>query len=157
MHGQPQGGRFLGLAVLLLALAVMPGCAASKKLLKGGLKVTLTAAPECNSCGKASGYPLQYRVLQVTDASVISGLSLTQLWDKEDKLLGKALLEKREAFIDPGKTSALSLERKPGATAMIVVGNFCRGSGTCWYHVQPFSQGGSVKLLAGSDCFTVAK
>ena len=124
---------------------------------KGTLHVTLVAAADCNSCGKASGYPLTYRVLQVTDASPINGASLTQLWDKEEKMLGPALLKKAEAVINPGQTRELPLQREKGATAMIIVGSFCKTKGTCWYYVQPLANGGSVKLSAGSNCFSAAK
>jgi len=124
---------------------------------KGALHVTLTATRDCNSCGKTTGFPLTFRVLQVSDGSALTGMTLTQLWDKEDKLLGPALLDRKEAFIDPGRVQVLPIARKPGATAVIVVGNFCRSHGTCWYFVQPLAKGGTVRLLAGPDCLSVAK
>jgi type VI secretion system VasD/TssJ family lipoprotein len=142
--------------VLLAGLFLLSGCAV-KGLGKRSLSVSLTAAADCNSCGRPTGNPLQYRVLQVKDASVMTGMALTQLWDKESEKLGAALLDRREAFIDPGKTQRLQVVRKPEATAMIVVGNFCRSRGTCWYYAQPLSQGGSVKLVAGADCFSVGR
>ena len=40
---------------------------------------------------------------------------------------------------------------------MIVVGNFCRTKGSCWNRVQPLSAGGTVKLSAGPNCFSVVK
>ena len=138
-------------------MCLAAGCAKAPFAGKGTLHVVLTAGPKCNSCGKATGFPLTYRVLQVTDASVVTGMTLTQLWDKEEKLLGPALLDKREAFIDPGQTRELPIERKPGATAMIVVGNFCRSRANCWYYAQSLAAGGSVKLTAGADCLTAAK
>ena len=144
-------------AVLLAILCLAAGCGKAPFVGKGTLHVVLTASAKCNSCGKATGFPLTYRVLQVTDASVVTGMTLTQLWDKEEKLLGPALLDKREAFIDPGQTRELPIERKPGATAMIVVGNFCRSRANCWYYAQSLAAGGSVKLVAGTDCLTAAK
>jgi type VI secretion system VasD/TssJ family lipoprotein len=117
----------------------------------------MTAAKDSNSCGKEAGYPLTYRVLQVTDASVLTGVSLTQLWGKEAALLGPALLDTKESFIDPGQKKQLPIEKKPGAAAMVVVGNFCKPRGQCWYYAQPLSKGGSVKLVAGTDCLSAAK
>jgi type VI secretion system VasD/TssJ family lipoprotein len=134
------------------ACAVLSGCAATK-----ALHVSLTATADCNSCGKSTGYPLTYRVLQVTDASVVTGMSLAQLWNKESNLLGPALLDRQEFFVDPGQTKSLPVARKPGAAAIIVVGNFCRPRGTCWFYAQPLSAGGSVKLVAGPDCLKTAK
>lgn len=123
----------------------------------GALHVRLTATKDCNNCGRSSGNPLTFRVLQVTDPSLLTGMTLTQLWDKEQKLLGAGLLDRREAFIDPGQTQDLPIDRKPGARAIIVVGNFCSSHGSCWYHSQTLAAGGNVKLLAGADCFSVAK
>ena len=145
------------LAAGAVALACAGGCAKAPLIGKGSLHVTLVAAADCNSCGKASGYPLTYRVLQVSDASALTGASLTQLWDKEDKLLGAALLKKTEAYIDPGQSKELPVTRAPGATAMVIVGNFCKTKGSCWYFVQPLAKGGAIKLTAGSSCFAAAK
>ena len=148
------------LAIAAALLAVLPfatGCAKVPIVGKSTLHVTLTAAADCNSCGKPAGYPLTYRVLQVTDAAVVNGMTLTQLWDKEEKLLGPALLDRKEAFIDPGQTRELPIEKKPGATAVIVVGNFCRAKGNCWYYAKSLSKGGTVKLVAGTDCLSAAK
>jgi type VI secretion system VasD/TssJ family lipoprotein len=137
--------------VLLVAGALLStGCAST-------LKVTLTAAPNLNSCGKPAGYPLTYRVLQVTDPSVVTGMSLTQLWGKEAALLGPALLDTKESFVDPGARKLLPVEKVPGAAAIIVVGNYCKPRGTCWYIAQPLSKGKALKLLAGSDCLSIEK
>lgn len=145
----------LGAVFALLVLAA--GCAKVPLMGKGALRVVVTATPECNNCGKSTGFPLTYRVLQVNDASALAGLSLTQVWDKEEKVLGAALLKKTESFVDPRQTKELTVEPEAGATAMIVVGNFCRTQGSCWYHVQMLSAGGTVKLDAGPGCFSVVK
>lgn len=144
------------LLVAACGLVALSGCAAVG-LGGGPLKVVMTATKDCNNCGRPTGYPLTFRVLQVTDASVISGMTLTQLWDKEEKLLGSALLDRREGFVDPGRSVTLPLERKPGATAVIVIGNFCQSRDICWYYAQSLSKGGRIKLVAGADCLSVAK
>lgn len=153
----PARRRLAAGAVLFALAALAAGCAKAPFVGKGTLHVTLTAAADCNSCGRPGGYPLTYRVLQVTDASVVNGMTLTQLWDKEEKLLGPALLEKKDAFIDPGQKRELAIEKKPGAGALIVVGNFCRSRGSCWYFAQSLARGASVKLVAGADCLSAAK
>lgn len=147
--GKP--GRAAPFAAAALVLLALSGCGAPM------LKLTLVASPDLNKCGKATGYPLTYRVLQVTDPSVLSGMSLTQLWNKESNLLGPALLDRREFVVDPDQTRTVPIERKPGAVAVVVVGNFCRPRGSCWYHAQPLSKGGSVKLTAGADCLSATK
>jgi type VI secretion system VasD/TssJ family lipoprotein len=154
----PQAAKHLGAAALVAAgllTFALPSC--SKVGLGGGApKVTLTAARDCNSCGRDGGYPLTFRVLQVTDPSVLTGMTLTQLWDKEEKLLGGALLDRREGVVDPGRSITIPLEKKPGATAVIVVGNFCQSREQCWFFSQPLARGGRVKLVAGADCLSVA-
>jgi type VI secretion system VasD/TssJ family lipoprotein len=150
--------RHLPCALALLTVApLLAGCAKAPLIGKGSVKVTMTATADCNSCGKGTGYPLTYRVLQVTDTSLLTGMTLTQLWDKEEKLLGPALLSKSESFIDPGQTKTLPLERADGAAAVVVVANFCRSAGPCWYYAQPFSRGGTVKLVAGPECLTESR
>ncbi len=141
----------------MCAAVLVNGCAKAPLVGKGTLHVTLVATADCNNCGKASGYPLTYRVLQVTDPSAINGASLTQLWDKEEKILGPALLKKAEAVINPGQTRELPLERQKGATAMIIVGSFCKTKATCWYYVQQLDNSGTVKLTAGPNCFSASK
>lgn len=158
MSIHPQAAKRLGPAALVaLGALLLAGSCAKVGLGGGAPKVTVTAARDCNSCGRDSGYPLTFRVLQVTDPSAITGMTLTQLWDKEQALLGPALLDRREAFVDPGRTVTVALEKKPGATAVIVVGNFCQSRDQCWYFVQPLSQGSKVKLVAGADCLSAAK
>jgi type VI secretion system VasD/TssJ family lipoprotein len=122
---------------------------------KGTLRVTLAATATANNCGKAQGFPLTYRLLQVSDPSAMAGLTLKQVWDKEEKVLGSALLKKTEGFVDPGRESVLPVAREDGATAMIVVGNFCQTRGNSWFVVQPLSRGGSVKLTAEATGFRV--
>jgi type VI secretion system VasD/TssJ family lipoprotein len=121
------------------------------------LRLTVAATPDLNRCGKATGYPLTFRVLQVTDPSVLTGMSLTQIWNKESSLLGPSLLDRREFVVDPGQTASVPVERKPGAVAVIVVGNFCRPRGSCWYYARPLAQGKGVRLTAGADCLGATK
>jgi type VI secretion system VasD/TssJ family lipoprotein len=154
----PQAAKRIGVAALAGAclLALAPACA--KVGLGGGApKVTVTAASDLNSCGSATGYPLTFRVLQVADAGAITGMTLSQLWDKEQQLLGAGLLDRREAFVDPGRSVTIALQKKPGATAVIVVGNFCRSRDQCWHYAHPLSQGSSIRLRAGADCLSAAK
>jgi type VI secretion system VasD/TssJ family lipoprotein len=154
----PQAAKHVGaLALAATCLLVLAPSCAKVGLGGGAPKVTVSAARDCNSCGRDSGYPLTFRVLQVTDVSAITGMTLTQLWDKEEKLLGPALLGRREAFVDPGRSVTIALEKKPGATAIIVLGNFCQSRDQCWYFAQPLSQGSRVKLVAGADCLSAAK
>ncbi len=151
-------GRWLcSLALAGVLAAPLFGCAKAPLIGKGTLRVTLTATAAANNCGKTTGFPLTFRVLQVNDASAIAGLSLKQVWDKEEKVLGGAFLKKTEGFVDPGRSVQLPVEREDGATAFIVIGNFCQSQGSTWYHVQPLSKGVSVKMIAEATGFRPSK
>ncbi len=144
----------------VFALAVLSLASCAKAPLighKSTLHIVLTAEGTCNSCGQVTGYPLTYRVVQVKDASALTGTTLTQVWDKEEKLLGSAFISKTEAYIDPGQSRELPLKLEKDATAVVVIGNFCKAKGSCWYFVQPLASGGTVKLTAGTGCFTATK
>ena len=78
--------RAAGAAALVYVALSAAGCAKAPRIGKGSLHIVLTAEGTCNSCGQATGYPLTYRVLQVKDASALTGTTLTQVWDKEEKI-----------------------------------------------------------------------
>jgi type VI secretion system VasD/TssJ family lipoprotein len=152
-------------AILALGLAAgvlgVWGCA--KVPIVGGAskaKIELRAMPNCNSCGKDQGYPLTFRVVQLTDASPLAGVTLVQLWDHEDKLLGGVFVSKStNDVIEPGSKKELSVELDDKTRAVVLVGNFCKTSGSCWYHVGTRKGGGGVtmRLLADASCLKVTR
>lgn len=151
------GGRIQSTTgALLLALAVTLGCA--KVPIVGGkpaLDLKVTATADCNSCGKPNGYPIYIRFLQVTDPSAMTGVSLAQLWDREDKVLGAALVAKSEQVVDPGTSKEIKIEKDPKAKSVIIVGNFCKSEGNCWYMIKPPK--GGLKLTADASCLRETK
>src|SRR5262249_33673701 len=109
--------------------------------------------PLSNSCGKPAGLPLTVRVLQVTDASALGGLTLDRLWDHEDKVLGTALLAKNDLVVDPGTRKELLVERAALAKSAVVVGSFCKTEGSCWLVVKNLKgKGATIKLAADASC-----
>lgn len=150
-----------GVALLCGAIAVVAGCA--KVPLVGGAakaKIELTAAANCNSCGKSQGYPLTFRVVQLTDAAPLTGVTLVQLWDHEDKLLGGVFVAKStDDVIEPGAKKEIGVELEEKTRAVVLVGNFCKTSGSCWYHVvkRKGGSGVSMKLNADAACLTVKR
>ena len=149
-----------GVALLAGAIAI-GGCA--KVPLVGGpakAKIELTAAANCNSCGKSQGYPLTFRVVQLADAAPLTGVTLVQLWDHEDKLLGGVFVAKStDDVIEPGAKKEIDVELEDKTRAVVVVGNFCKTSGSCWYHVARRKGGGgvSMKLKADASCLAVTR
>jgi type VI secretion system VasD/TssJ family lipoprotein len=119
---------------------------------KPQISLRVTAAPKANSCGQDVGNSMTFRVLQVTDAGAMTGASLAQLWDREDKLLGAAFISKSEGVVDPGKITELKFERDPKANAVVFVGSFCKPQGSCWFLSHPLSKGSSLKLSVEEFC-----
>src|SRR5215831_6200701 len=145
-------------SLAVLCLVGLVGCA--KVPLVGGkpaVQLSLEATDQCNTCGKQSAQPLEFAVVQVTDASAITGTSLVQIWSKEKALFGDALLTRDTGFIDPKTKQEFTYERNPKAKSVIVIGNFCKPDGSCWYVLQPLSKGSHLKLTAESSCLAVAK
>jgi len=123
---------------------------------KKSISLSLTATAECNSCGKASAQPLEFEVLQVTDPAAISGTSLVQVWANEKTLFGDALLTRDTGSIVPGAKQPFVYARNAKARAVIVVGNFCKPDGSCWYFTQSLSKGSKMALEAQASCLAPA-
>ena len=143
------------LALLLLTVLV----ASTSCMPFGGKKsfqLSITATPQCNTCGKASAQPLEFAVLQVTDASAITGTSLVQIWGKEKALFGDALLTRDTGSIVPNSSQPFPYARDPKAKAVIIVGNFCKAEGNCWYVTQLLSKGSRLNLKAEASCWSVS-
>ncbi len=142
------------------ATALLAGSCAKVPLVGGkpALTIELTAGPMCNSCGKSEAHPLWFRVLQVTDASGLSGTRPDQVWDKETKFLSPINDPKQsESVIDPGTQKTFTFPREPKAKAVVVIGNFCRTQGSCWYLVKPLKGGGGAKISAFADQFCLSE
>jgi len=122
---------------------------------KKSIQLSIDAGPECNNCGKDSPQPLEFAVLQLTDASAITGTSLVQIWGKEKNLFGDALLTRDTGSIIPRSSQPFAYQRDPKAKAVLVIGNFCKPDGNCWYFSQSLTKGSKLNLKAGASCLTV--
>lgn len=146
------------LAALSLAAAALSGCA--KVPVVGGkpqVTLRLAAVAKANSCGQDVGNSMAFRLVQVTDASGMTGASLAQFWDREDKVLGAAFLSKHDGVIDPGKTGEFKFERDEKAKAVVFVGSFCKPQGSCWYYTRPLSKGSTLRLTIDEFCLRESK
>lgn len=139
----------------VVLLCLLSGCS-SLPFIGGKPKanVKMTAAANCNDCGKGVGAPLRYRILQLRDGSVLTGVSAADLWDKEEKLLGAAFIARsQDMVIEPGAKKSLTVELDPEARAVAVVGDFCKTQGSCWYYVRNRKGGGvGISLVAEAAC-----
>ena len=146
-----------------VAAAALLFTACAKVPLVGGkptIALDLAAGPMANSCGKSEPHSLWFHVLQVADASGLSGTRPEQVWDHEAKFLGPALLndpKQAENVIDPGTQKSFTFPRDPKAKFVVFVGNFCQTKGACWYYVKPLKGGGGAKLDLFVDNFCVSE
>jgi len=150
------------LAALLLAAAPLVASCAKVPLIGGKPAITLdlTAGPMCNSCGKSEPHSLWFHVLQVADASALSGAKPEQVWDHEAKFLGPALLndpKTTENVIDPGTQKTFTFAREAKAKFIVFEANFCQTKGACWYYVRPLKGSGGAKLDLFVDNFCVSE
>ncbi len=141
-----------GLIALALA-SLVAGCGMMGG--KKSIQLSLEATAQCNTCGKASAQPLEFAVLQLTDASAITGTSLVQIWGKEKALFGDALLTRDSGSIVPNSKQPYVYQRDPKAKAIVVIGNFCKPEANCWYFSQLLSRGSKLSLRAEASCLTV--
>lgn len=153
-----RGRAQLALAVASLALAAAGFAGCSSIPLIGGkpkASVKIAAAANVNDCGNGLGSPLRYRILQLKDGAVLTGVAVADLWDKEDKLLGGAFVARsQDMVIEPAAKRSVSVELDPATKAVAVVGDFCKTTGSCWYVVKSRSGGGlSFDLAADASCF----
>ena len=151
--------RLAGGIAAAAALSVTASCSALPFIGgKPSVRLVMEAAPLVNSCGEAKGLPLTVRVLQVSDASALSGITLDRLWDREEKVLGSALLARGDAIVDPGTRKEVKFDRVSQAKSVVVVGNFCKAEGACWYVIKPLKGGGAtLKLSLGPTCLQETK
>lgn len=142
-------------AAMLALCAVLPGCSMIG-MGKKSVALNLEATDQCNTCGKSSAQPLEFAVLQVTDPSAITGTSLVQIWGKEKALFGDALLTRDAGTIVPSSKQPFVYERHAKAKAIVVIGNFCKPEGSCWYFTQPLAKGSKLALKAEAFCLAKA-
>jgi len=105
-------------------------------------------------------YPLSYKVIQVTDSRPIAGMKLERLWGHEQDLLrGVFVNVTPQVVVEPKahkEEKPVTIEKT--TKAVIVLGNFCKTSGSCFYHVEPFDGKSLViDLTADASCFVSNK
>ena len=154
----------LGLSLAALAVALAVSSCSLLPFMHGKpvIRVSLTATADLNSCGKSGSAPLTLRVFQVTDASVLTGerTTLSRLWRNEPEELGPAFIGPAlQQVLVVGQPAEIRLDRDPKARAVVVVGNFCKTQGSCWFIVRPLKGGGGAKLdvTAAATCLRETK
>jgi type VI secretion system VasD/TssJ family lipoprotein len=154
----------VGVALFVLAVAFTVSSCSLLPFMRGKpvIKVSFTATADLNSCGKAGSAPLHLRVFQVTNASALTseGTVCSKVWKKEAEALGSTFIEPAEQqVLMVGQPLEIRLERDPKARAVVVVGNFCKPQGSCWFIVKPLKGGGGAKLFvtAGAACLSETK
>ena len=81
-----------------------------------------------------------------------------RMWDREEKVLGSALLSHSDVVVDPGTRKEASVDRVAQAKTAVVVGNFCKAEGTCWYLIKPLKgKSTTIKLALDPACLHETK
>jgi len=153
----------LRLATAIVALAAVGssfGCAAMGKGTPKGPVMTLrmTATSRLNNCGKSVPQRLYYRVVQVTDAAPLAGMKLENIWDRESEMLGGAFVARgADLSIEPNASrpdAPVTLD--PRTKAVVVIGNYCKTQGSCFFFSQPLpakkKKALAIDLTADSTC-----
>lgn len=154
MRPEPLGPRLVRAAAVLLAVLATLG---TLSCARGGGKRTFTlqleSVAQANSCGQASGNSLNFRVVQVTDATPISGVPLSSVWDREDRVFGAAFVAKKDGYVDPGVQKVrFQYELDAKAKAVVFVGSFCKPAGECWYVTRTLDRGRTLRLVIDEFC-----
>jgi len=154
--------------VLLLATPLTwTGCGGSSK--SGGpanvttlaqARITFTATPALNNCGKSTPLPLIIKIVQVADPAVMNGMTQERLWGRE-KVLLNPLTDPDTLTLSPGQKREIRVWLIRGTKGVVVLGGFCMTDPKCpsWYHTAEWSGYDNliVKLTAEATCFTVSK
>jgi len=163
MRTSAAAGR-VGVSLFVLAVALTVSSCSLLPFMRGRpvICVSFTAAADLNSCGKSGSAPLTLRVFQVTDVSALTSerVILSQLWRNEETVLGSVFVgPAQQQVLVVGQPAELRLDRDPKARAVVVVGNFCKTQGSCWFIVSPLKGGGGAKLgvTAGATCLQETK
>ena len=152
---------YRALKTFLIVVAIGANSCAKVPLVGGSKKFTveLASAPNLNACRGEQGYPLKLHVLQVGDTTGIAGSSLADVWDREREIFtrGGGVLAVADTVVQPNSHIELKLVREPNATAVVLVGNFCKPAGSSWYYVHPFSRGSNAKASLTACCIESRK
>jgi type VI secretion system VasD/TssJ family lipoprotein len=160
MKASPAATGRLGLALAVLVVALAVSSCSLLPFMRGKpvIRVSFTATADLNSCGKSGSAPLTLRVFQVTDASALTGegTTLSQVWQKADAGLGAAFIgpDQKRRLVVGQPAEEITLDRDPKARAVVVVGNFCKTQGSCWFIVRPLKGGGGANfgVTASATC-----
>ena len=162
MRTSVAAGRF-GLALAVLAVALTVSSCSLLPFMRGKpvIRVSFTAAADLNSGCKSGSAPLTLRVFQVTDASALTSerTTLSRVWNEPEELKPVIVGPVPQQVLVVGQPAEIRLDRDTKARAVVVVGNFCKTQGSCWFVVRPFKGGGGAKLgvTAGATCLQETK
>jgi type VI secretion system VasD/TssJ family lipoprotein len=162
MRTSAAAGR-VGVALVVLAVALAVSSCSQLPFLRGKpvICVSFTAAADLNSCGKSGSAPLTLRVFQVTDASALTSerTTLSRVWNEPEELKPVLVGPVPQQVLVVGTPAEIRLDRDPKARAVVVVGNFCKTQGSCWFIVRPLKGGGGAKLdvTAAATCLQETK
>jgi len=115
-------------------------------------ELVLIGVDRLNSCGEPRGYALAVRVYQLGGDGQIALTSLVDLWKNEQSELGDDIVDReRELLLEPGDTLSVSIDLRPDARFLAVVGYFCESNGECWRWHRPIGDLGPRQSLTFTE------
>jgi type VI secretion system protein VasD len=131
-------------AGLALCLSIAPaGCALFGRSERSeALTVTVHAADRLNPDELGRSLPTLVRVYQLKKTDRIEAAGYDALYRDDRAALADDLLQVDELVVSPSTTTARTLTRAPGATAVAVVAVVRRPSGDEWRSVVPLPRPG---------------
>ena len=108
--------------------------------------ITGSAGQNADATGTAS--PVAVRVFQLTNTAKFERADVFALTDREQQTLGTDSAGSQEVILSPSETQTMTIEAKPGVTAIGVVALYREVDRAQWRADAPIKANGPTKLKA---------
>jgi type VI secretion system protein VasD len=102
------------------------------------LNVTVAASPLINPDLNGRPSPLVLRLYQLAAPEAFEQADFAQLYENDQKTLGKAMLGRYEMIVQPGTAQAITTKAVPDAAFVGVVAGFRDFGDATWRAIVPF-------------------
>lgn len=119
---------------------------------------TLAAAPRINIDARGRPTPVVLRVYLLKNASAFEGADFFSLFDREQQVLGDAVLAREEIVLKPGETRTLDARDAEGARVVGVLAAFREVDRAVWRATVPVvpNRGNLVTIRVEDDRISLA-
>lgn len=107
--------------LILLALACVTACSATRYVATPSAKVTLTAAADVNPDPVGRASPVEVRIYELSDRAVFDALDFYAAWDNAEAVLSRQLLSSASMMMMPKESRQLRIELHSEAAFVALV------------------------------------